>query len=283
MTQRITSGISAPVRSSPSPARQPTTEDVSVSRGWAVGARKNVAESPLDRWHRLREPVLTPVKVHTAVVTDEAKRFAHDSGLTAREGQDLIDELNGIGLADPMWPHFKSMGFHENEAGELRQALRDAATHQRTSISSSIGTQGVAKHAVMVEQLSSVVEALTSGGNATEQLAKLTGPQGDLLRRAPADDRLPRAMMLLETELSHFLTDNPADLVDAAPAAAKRGLLAMVAAETKQLSTAGAATRRKMKADGYSSIALLRELTVLDPTAARVAGARFADALHASR
>lgn len=266
---------SAPSREGSTPAATP---------GWFARDGRHSLEAPLERWSRLREPVLEPVKVRTAQPTAEARKMAKDVALTPRAAQDLIDELNGFGLADPMWPHFKSMGFHEHEAGELRQALRDSETHDRTSIQSAIGTEGLAKKLVApVEQLSALVEALSAGQPSAQALAAVQGPWGEVLRRAPAEDLLRRATAALEEQVSRFITDSPVELVDVAPATARRGLLAVIASETQQLATGDAAARRKLKADGYTSIRYLRELTVLDPNAARVAGTRFAAAVHAAR
>lgn len=178
-------------------------------------------------------------------------------GLSGRQAQDMLDELNGLGMAEPMWPHFKSMGFKDTDASELRMALKSFDNGRRTSITSSIGTAGLAKRSPKLDQLS----------------AEIT----ELIKRDPTGERLPRATILLENELAHFLTDNPADLVDAAPVSVKRALEAVINSETAQLANGDDATARKMKHDGFSSIALLRELAVLDPNAARTAGKKFAE------
>lgn len=268
MPQRVTSS-SASIRRPSIPSAQHKV--VTAQTAWKPGAKKPRAEVPLDRWHRLRSPVLEGVKVKSTVISDEARRMAK-GGLAPRQAQDMLDELNGLGMAEPMWPHFKSMGFKDTDASDLRMALKRFDNGRRTSLGESIGTAGLAKRAPNVEKLSAVVEALTKGTSVELP---------ELLKRAPADERLARATALLENELSHFLTDNPADLVDSAPAAVKRGLEAVINSETAQLARADDAGFRKMKHDGFSSPALLRELTVLDPTAARTAGTKFADALNA--
>lgn len=255
MPQRVSSS-SPSIRRPSIPSAQPRA--VATETAWKPGSKKPTAESQLDRWQRLRSPVLEGVKVKSAVISDEAKRMAK-GGLSGRQAQDMLDELNGLGMAEPMWPHFKSMGFKDTDASALRMSLKSFDNGRRTSLSEQIGTAGLAKRAPKLEQLAA---------NVTEMISR-------------GDPNLAKATALLENELSHFLTDNPADLVDSAPASVKRAIEAVINSETAQLANGDEATARKMKHDGFSSIALLRELTVLDPNAARAVGKKFAEALNA--
>lgn len=249
MPARISSTSAAPIRRSVPEKSQPAE---TKATSWKPTSKKASAEVPLDRWRRLHGDVVEPVKVKTATITDDAKKFAKEiSGLTGRQAQDMIDQMNGFGLAEPMWPHFKSMGFKETQAGDLRQAMKTFDTRRRTSLQSTIGTAGLAKRAPELE------------------------------KRIAEAEKSPKQLALLELELSRFITDNPADLVDAAPEVVKRALITVIETETKLLRSADEPTLRKMKHEGFSSIPLLRELAVLDPTAARSVGKKFADALNA--
>ncbi len=246
-----------------------------ASAAWTATARAGVAESPVDRWQRLHAPVLEPVAVKSPI-SAEARAHARAMGGTPREAQDMMDTLNGFGLAEPMWPHFKSMGFGENEAGMLRESLKRFDDGRRTSI---VGVERLTPRAQTASKLSAVVEALIDG--RTPDLSKLDATHARLIGRA-GDDALTRATALLESELSHFITDSPVDLVDGRTADVKRALVAVIKSETSQLEHGDAAAVRKLKHDGLRSIGLLRELAVLDPREAQRVGSVFAKALHAA-
>lgn len=197
----------------------------------------------------------------------------------------MLDGLTAAGLAQPMWPHFQSMGFGEHEAATIGNQLKSFESDRRTSLSDMGG--GVARLAAegqQVKALASVVDALVAG--KTPDLSKLSPALARALTnsaRLGPGEQLEAARSMLELRVGAFITDSPIDLVDGDPVAARTGLLSALAAQTKQVAAAeDAGDLRLMKHYGFTAFGLLRELAVLDPAAAQKAGSAFAKALHDS-
>ncbi len=271
MPQRVTRSVSSLPRVSVEPKKSPRT----TTPAWTARVTARTTETPVDRWQRLHAPVLQPVVIKSRTISAEAKQM---TGIAAKEAQEIIDALNGYGLAEPMWPHFKSMGFRETDAGMLREALKRFDASRRTSL---VGVARLEPRAANTQKLAALVDALIAGKSGAAELAKLPKQFVDVLSRA-GESRQERAANLLEAELSHFITDSPVDLVDGNTAVIQQGLSAAIRAETSRLAEADDATLRKMKHEGLSSIGLLRELAVLNPREAQTLGAAFASALHAA-
>jgi hypothetical protein len=291
MPRRVTatpvSPLSRPVINNPRPATI-----TAPSPAWATGSTRAASkrEAPLDRWARLHTAPLEVPERRTAVISQRARDLASSvstsgSRMSPRLAQDMLDGLTAAGLAEPMWPHLKSMGFGEHEAAAIHDQLKSFENDRRTSLSSMGG--GVARLATegkQVKALATVVEALVAG--KTPDLSKLPPAVSTALtnaKRLGAGEQLEAARALLELRLGAFITDSPIDLIDGDPAAARAGLEAALSAQTQQVSKAEAAgDLRLMKHHGFTAFGLLKELAVLDPAAAQKAGAAFAKALHES-
>lgn len=243
----------------------------------------------MDRWERLHATPLEVPQRRTAVISDRAKELAKSvsssgSKMSPRLAQDMLDGLTAAGLAEPMWPHLKSMGFNENEAAAIHDQLKSFENDRRTSLT-AMGGAGVARLAAegkQVKALATVVDALTAGRRP--DLSKLPAPVATTISNAARlgpGEQLESARALLELKLSQFITDSPIDLVDGDPSAVKTGLEAAISAQIKQVSSAeDAGDLRLMKHDGFTAFGLLKELAVLDPAAAQRFGSAFANALH---
>lgn len=287
MPNRINASPSAPLpRPVPARARAATTE--APARAWSAANRQATRESPLDRWTRLHTPPLEIPERRTAVISDRARELARSvsssgSRMSPRLAQDMLDGLTAAGLADPLWPHLKSMGFGEDEAAAIHDQLKSFENQRRTSLANLGG--GVARLAAegkKVKALAVVVEALVAGKQP--DLSRLSPALATTItnaKRRGEGAQLEAARTQLELQLGTFLTDSPIELVDGDPAAVKAGLLAALSAQTAQVSSAqDAGDLRLMKHDGFTAFGLLKELAVLDPAAAQKAGAGFAKALH---
>lgn len=288
MPTRVSSAPAAPLpRSAPARTRASTTTEA-PARAWAAGTRQANRESPLDRWARLHAtPVEVPAR-RTAVVSERAKELAKSvsssgSRMSPRLAQDMLDGLTAAGLADPLWPNLKSMGFGEDEAAAIHDQLKSFENDRRTSLSARGG--GVARLAAEGKKtvaLATVVEALAAGKQP--DLSKLSPALATAIgnaKRLGEGAQLEAARTLLENQLGAFITDSPIDLVDGAPDAAKAGILAAISAQTAQVKGADdAGDLRLMKHHGFTAFGLLKELAVLDPAAAQKAGLAFAKALH---
>ena len=243
------------------------------------------------RWERLHTTPFEVPERRTAVISDRAKELAKSvsgsgSRMSPRLAQDMLDGLTAAGLAEPLWPHLKSMGFKEEEAAAIHDQLKSFENDRRTSLT-AMGGAGVARLAnegKQVKALANVVEALVAG--RTPDLSKLPAPVataiGNAARLGPAE-QLESARAMLELRLGNFITDSPIDLVDGAPAAAQAGIQAAISAQIKQVSSAqDVGDLRLMKHEGFTAFGLLKELAVLDPSAAQRFGSAFANALHSA-
>lgn len=268
-----------PTRRQAAAAPSPTT------RAWTPtgGARR---EAPLDRWERLHQPVLeveerrNPVSARARELAGRVTEGA-GSRMSPRLAQDMLDGLTAAGLAEPMWPHFKSMGFQEDEAATIRDQLKSFELGRRTSI---IGTERLLPAAKALEGLTAVVRALLDG--RAPPLAGLPPAQATVLEKAGRlgrDEQLERAMNLLDLQLESFITDSPVELLDVAPAAVKAGLEASIAAQAFVVSRAADDGELELLThQGFSAFGQLRELAVIDPVAAQKAGSAFVKALRAA-
>lgn len=282
---------SAPVVSVPRPAvSKPPRPAAPASRAWAVGRSPATRETPLDRWTRLHTPATEVPERRSAVISQRARELAArvssgSSHMSPRLAQDMLDGLTAAGLAEPVWPHLKSMGFGEDEAAAIHDQLKSFELDRRTSLSAMGG--GVARLAAegkQVTALAAVVDALVAGKKP--DLSRLPPAVAKAItnaKRLGDGEQLEAARSLLELRLGAFITDSPIDLVDGDPAAARTGLLAALAAQTRQVSDAqDAGDLRLMRHEGFTAFGLLQELAVLDPAAAQRAGSAFARALHDS-
>lgn len=203
--------------------------------------------------------------------------------MTPRLAQDMLDGLTAAGLAEPMWPHFKSMGFSENEAAAIHDQLKSFELDRRASLANIGG--GVARlmdEGKQVQALAAVVDALVAG--KPPELTKLPPAVAKTIsntKRLGEGEQLKAATALLELRLAAFITDAPLELIDGDPKSARTGLLAALAAQTKLVAAApDDGALGVLKHEGFTAFGLLKELAVLDPAAAQRAGAAFARALH---
>lgn len=199
--------------------------------------------------------------------------------MSPRLAQDMIDGLTSAGVAQPIWPNFESMGFRRDEAGQINALLKSFELDRQTSI------PGIARHATDSKRLQALTTAMDSVlAGRTPTLTGLSPAQSQTLKNATRlgpGGQLEIGRSMLELQLSVFVTDEAADLIDGNPAVTQAGMETAIKVYTRLLSQADdVGSLLSIKEDCRSVFGLLRELAVLDPAVAHKSGSAFAKALR---